>query len=342
MKVYLLHIIRAYLRLGLFFYFKKIRVFNAAHIPKDKPVLFLANHQNALLDALLIATRSGRFSYYLTRAGVFKKQWVSKLLNQFRMLPVYRIRDGWSNLTHNTPIFESCSELLCNNEALVIFPEGSHNLKRTVRPLSKGFTRIVFNTLEKYPEIDLQLIPVGVNFVKAESFGDSVSLYFGDPIDARSYLSEDRNHSISKLKQDIHNGICELTTHIESEGYNETLQKLNSLNVDFLDPNAVNRCISNNFKDCKYKKRKSIIPGFLLKGLLIINLLIPYIVWKLYIEPKIKEIEFKSTFRFAAAITIVPLYLILVVFLLYNSVGITLAMLYLLGVLILAQLAIKL
>ena len=342
MKVYLLHIIRAYLRLGLFFYFKTIRVFNAENIPKDKPVLFLANHQNALLDPLLIETNSGRLSYYLTRAGVFKKQWVSKLLNQLRMLPVYRIRDGWSNLTHNNPIFEECSELLSNNKAVVIFPEGSHNLRRTVRPLSKGFTRIVFNTLEKYPETDLQLVPVGLNFVEAESFGDSVSLYFGDPIDARSYLSEDRNHSISKLKQDIHNGICELTTHIESEGYNETLQKLRTINVDFLDPNAVNRCISNNFKDCKHKKRKPILPGFLLKGLLIINLLIPYMVWKLYIEPKIKEIEFKSTFRFVAAITIVPLYLILVVFLLYNSVGITLAMLYLLGVLILAQLAIKL
>ena len=139
MKVYLLHIIRAYLRLGLFFYFKTIRVFNAEHIPKDKPVLFLANHQNALLDPLLIATNSERFSYYLTRAGVFKKQWVSKLLNQLRMLPVYRIRDGWSNLTHNNPIFEACSNLLHNKEAIVIFPEGSHNLNRTVRPLSKGF-----------------------------------------------------------------------------------------------------------------------------------------------------------------------------------------------------------
>ena len=68
-----LHIVRAYLKLGLFFYFKKMHVVGTKNIPKSKPVLFLSNHQNALLDALIIATKCGRFSYFLTRASVFKK-----------------------------------------------------------------------------------------------------------------------------------------------------------------------------------------------------------------------------------------------------------------------------
>ena len=65
---------------GMFFYFKRIDVFGFENIPKDKPVLFLGNHQNALLDPLLIAIKCGRFSFFLTRAGVFKKPLVSKLL----------------------------------------------------------------------------------------------------------------------------------------------------------------------------------------------------------------------------------------------------------------------
>ena len=78
------------------------------------------------------------------------------------------------------------------------------------------------------------------------------------------------------------------------------------------------------------------------KALLILNLIVPYVLWKFYIEPKIVEIEFKSTFRFAVVITLVPIYLILIVFLSNYLVGIIPAMLYLLGVFILAKLAIKL
>ena len=96
-----LYTIRVYLRVGLFFYFKSIKVVNQTNVPKDKPVMFVANHQNALLDALLIATKCGRFSYFLTRAAAFKKPWVSKLLHSLRMLPVYRIRDGWNTITNN-------------------------------------------------------------------------------------------------------------------------------------------------------------------------------------------------------------------------------------------------
>ena len=144
-KLWLLSV-RGYLKLGLFFYFKKIQIFNADNVPKDKAVLILSNHQNALLDALLIATKCGRFVFYLTRASVFKKSFVDKLLRSLQMLPVYRIRDGWSNITKNNSIFTNCADLLSKNEGVVIFPEGSHNLKRKVRPFSKGFTRIVFET----------------------------------------------------------------------------------------------------------------------------------------------------------------------------------------------------
>ena len=73
MKKIWLYSVRSYVSIGMFFYFKRIDVFGFENIPKDKPVLFLGNHQNALLDPLLIAIKCGRFSFFLTRAGVFKK-----------------------------------------------------------------------------------------------------------------------------------------------------------------------------------------------------------------------------------------------------------------------------
>jgi len=283
-------------------------------VPKDKPVLFLANHQNALIDPLLIATKSTRFSYFLTRASVFKKPMVSKLLHSLQMLPVYRIRDGWSQLSNNNSIFSTCVEKLHKGHAIVIFPEGSHHINRTVRPLSKGFTRIVFETLETFPESDLQLIPVGINFNKSEDFGDSTAVFFGKPIAAKDYVSQDKNEAVIALKKDVQKAISELTTHIPAENYSETLERLEQHNPDFLNPEANNKCIASNFEDCPRTKQPSknvLKPA--VKYLLILNFLLPFIIWRRLLKPKIKEIEFMATFRFAIYITLFPIWFFAVV-----------------------------
>ena len=316
---------------------------NAEHVPKKGAVLFLANHQNALLDALLIATKSGRFSYFLTRASVFKNAIFSKILKSLLMLPVYRIRDGWQNLSKNNAIFDQSAKLLGNENALVIFPEGSHNIQRTVRPLSKGFTRIIFETFEQFQKTELQLVPVGLNFVHAEKFGDSVSIYFGKPIKTSSKAIINKAKSSVDLRFKVHNSLCELTTHIEPEDYDATLKKLEDLQVDFLKPEIVNACLKNGFKNCKpNSSRDLLILKKAFKFLLILSLIVPYLIWKWAIQPKVKEIEFMSTFRFAVAISLVPIYMLVITLTLVFLFGFKLALYYVLAVLAFTLLAIKL
>lgn len=327
----------------MFFYFKRIDIHGVQNVPKDKAVLLLGNHQNALLDALLIATKCGRFSYFLTRAAVFKKPLVSKLLKSLQMLPVYRIRDGWSNLSNNNAIFETCSNILSNKQAVVIFPEGSHNLARRVRPLSKGFTRIVFDTLEKHPDLDIQLVPVGLNFVNATRFPDSTAMYFGEAISAKEYVSNNRNESVVALKERIKDELSGLTTDIPVDNYDDILMKLNDLNVDYLKPKEVNACITSNFDNCDTTQKSNgrLIKSFF-KGLMIINILFPYLIWKYLIKPKIDEPEFISTFRFAIALTLVPVYLCIIVALLTLLVSLSVSLIYLVVVIIIILLAVKL
>lgn len=343
MKNIWLHSVRAYLRIALFFYYRKIEVVNAKYIPKGKPVLLLSNHQNALMDALLIAVfGNGRFFYFLTRASVFNKPRVAKLLKSLRMIPVYRVRDGWNTISNNAEIFKSCSKLLNNNEAVSLFPEGNHSLNRTVRPLSKGFTRIVFETLESYPDTNLQLIPLGLNYKNPEKYPDSVSLFFGKTIAAKQFLLEDKHDSVLKLKTVLQERISELTTHIPKENYAESLTKLNELNVDFLKPKTVNSLIKNNFVgETTASKTKIIGLNKVFKTLLIMLLIVPYFVWKFVVQPKIKEAEFTATFRFALAITLVPIWVILMVCVLSFAFNILIGASYLILVLSLALLTSK-
>ena len=342
MKLLWLHFVRTYIRLGLFCYYKSFKVYNAQNVPKNKPVLFLSNHQNALIDPLLIATKSGRFCYFLTRASVFNKPIVDRLLRSLQMLPVYRIRDGWSTISNNNSIFSACTDILKQNKTVAIFPEGNHHLNRTVRPLSKGFTRIVFETLEKYPELDLQIIPVGVNYIKADNFVDSTAVFFGKPIPAKTYLLKDRNQSVIALKADMHQAISKLTTHIPSENYKETIAKLEEKQVDFLNPEAVNNCIASNFKDCqKQEKAKTSFLKSVLKYVLLANFMLPYVIWKSYVKPKIKEIEFVATFRFAIYITLFPIWFFIVVSALSVLLGWQIALVYALVISVFALLYVK-
>ncbi len=327
----------------MFFYFRRVYIYNLENVPKNKPVLLLANHQNALLDALLIATRCGRFCYFLTRAAVFKKSFVSKILNSLQMLPVYRVRDGWSKISNNNAIFENCSEILNNKEAIVIFPEGSHNLARRVRPLSKGFTRIVFDTLEKHPDLDLQLVPIGLNFLQAENCPDSAAMYFGKPMAAKDFIKDDKNKAVVNLKEAVQSKIKNLTTHIPEDTYNENLQKLKDLHVDFLKPQDVNLCLESNFKNCNSKPKNVTQPlSEFFQLVLKLNLIIPYIIWKFIAESKVTEKEFTSTFRFAIAITLVPFYLLVVTLVLTLLMSFYIGLSYLFVSLIIALLAVKL
>ncbi|PTM02151.1 MAG: glycerol acyltransferase [Bacteroidetes bacterium] len=327
----------------MFFYFKRIDIHGVENVPKDKPVILLGNHQNALLDAFLIATKCGRLSYFLTRASVFKKPLVSKLLKSLQMLPVYRIRDGWSNLSNNNSIFETCVDVLSKKEAVVIFPEGNHNLARRVRLLSKGFTRIVFDTLDNYPDLDLQLVPVGLNFVNATNFPDSTAIYFGEPISAKPFVSENRNESVLSLKETIKEALEKLTTNIPEDNYDVTLKTLDSLHIDYLNPKDVNTCIQSNFEKCsKVVKPSNKFMKSFFKNLLILNIFVPYLIWKFIVKPKIKEPEFIATFRFAMALTLVPIYLIFIVIIGAITISLSASFIYLIIVILISLLAVKL
>ena len=283
MKALWLHSVRLYLRLALWFYYKKIVVVKNAKIPNK----------------------------------IF-----TKVLKSLRMIPVYRIRDGWSSLSNNAAIFENCTDLLHKNEALALFPEGNHNLKRSVRPLSKGFTRIIFETLQRYPETDLKLIPVGVNYQNATAFGDSAAICFGAPLSVNAIISRNKNESVRDLKTRILVELKQLTTHIPMDSYDAILKTLESQRISFLDPQQVNKVITNqdiNLGVPTQIKPSPLKPFF--KWLVSIVLFGPYLVWRFLIKPKVASPEFLGTFRFAVGISLVPLWILLVSFILIISIN---------------------
>ncbi len=310
MKLLWLQFVEFYLSIGFKFYYKKITACYLEKIPKDKAVLFLSNHQNALLDPLLITANSTRINHFLTRAQVFSNSFISQLLKSLQMIPVYRMRDGIQTIQKNKAIFSRCSLLLHEKQSIILFPEGSHSLKRTVRPLSKGFTRIIEETFQRYPSTEIAIIPVGVNYQSPTEFGDSMRVYFGKHINPALFYNK-KVLDVSELKNAVLTEFKKQTTHLDSdEEYDLKLKKLNELYVDFTNPIAVNKCIKNNFQyEGNKVSSKSKLYEFL-KLLIKLMYFLPYLIWKKLVFPKISKPEFVGTFLFILIITLAPLFLI--------------------------------
>lgn len=307
MKIVLYSIIKNIVRVGLFFYTKKITIIGKENIPTNEAVLFVANHPNGLIDPLIIATSIRRKMFFLVRAAVFKNKHIASLLNLIGLMPVYRIRDGINQLGKNEAIFNQCKELLHNKQTLLIFPEGSHKDCRTIRPLSKGFTRIVFGALAKFPELKIHIVPVGLTYQKVTQYPSKITMIFGKPIVANSFFyPEDIHQSARLLKEEVANQLKNITVHINNDDtYNNTIKKLTDAKVDFTDVFKVKKMIENNHFPTKKASKSN--PLNFLKWLIILNSFIPYILWK-RISKKIKEVEFVDTFRFTVNLISFPIF----------------------------------
>lgn len=305
------HFIRIYVKIGLFFLFKKMSVFGKENIPKKGAVIFIGNHQNALIDAIVVPTTNNRSIHFLTRASAFKITIVSKILRSLNMIPVFRIRDGVRTIEKNIAVFEQCIEILKQEKAIQIFAEGEHHLRRRVLPLKKGFARIILGTLQKYPDLTIYIVPIGINYDSHLNFPSSTAVYYGKPLIANQFIDlKNPDYKFMEISNQVSMALKNLTLHIkDAANYDEIIVKLDALNVDYLDPFEANKLVENieTTPSITQGKKGEINWFALIHFLAKLNSVFPLLIWK-YIKPNIKDVVFTNTYRFALITTLFPLF----------------------------------
>jgi 1-acyl-sn-glycerol-3-phosphate acyltransferase len=166
---------------ALRFFFRKWQVHLTSPLPKA-PTIFIANHPNAFLDAILVACSVDHQPWFLARGEVFRKKWSAFLLSRFRMLPIYRFRDGYHTLRRNDDIITRCANLLSKGNSVLIFPEGDNSLQSKLLPLQKGFIKIAEKTLQLAPDLNLQIVPVGIQYHDTRGFGGTAEVSIGKAV----------------------------------------------------------------------------------------------------------------------------------------------------------------
>ena len=202
-------------------FYRRVTVTGRENIPRNTPIIFAANHQNALMDALaMLYARKGKV-VFLARADIFKSKFVAGLLHFLKIMPVYRMRDGFESLGQNEEIFDNAADVLRHNTPLAMLPEGNHAGFKRLRPLKKGICRIAFMAEERSQfKLNLHIVPVGLDYSNYFNAGERILINFGKPIRVADYLTlyrESPQHAINALRNEIVAGLKPLMLNIENE-----------------------------------------------------------------------------------------------------------------------------
>ncbi|MBI1222582.1 MAG: hypothetical protein GC180_08265 [Bacteroidetes bacterium] len=199
-------------------FYRRMEVIGLENIPSDKPVIFASNHTNALMDPLVITYFSGKQHYFMTRGDIFKGL-MDKIFRSWRMLPLYRMKDGIETLGKNEAVMEFATNRLVSGGSMIIFPEGSHFWIRQVHPLRKGLVRMAYDVLNKDPETELVVIPVGLYYNDMVRINQDVLVNFGEPISVKNFpREENQQRTFLNFNQELREKMKEQLIEIPLEG----------------------------------------------------------------------------------------------------------------------------
>jgi 1-acyl-sn-glycerol-3-phosphate acyltransferase len=214
-------------------FYRKVIVLGRENINPEHHLIFAPNHQNALMDALAVLFTQDSQLIFLARADIFKKRIVAAILYFLKILPVYRIRDGFSNLKGNDEIFIKTIDVMKSKNGLVILPEGDHAGFRRLRQLKKGICRVAFQSDEATGfNLKIKIMPVGIEYSNYSRFRQVLTVIYGKPIEISEFVGlykESPERALNELRLRLSNEMKNNMVHIESEDDYEAIDELRSI-----------------------------------------------------------------------------------------------------------------
>lgn len=201
-------VFREFIRWFFQLFYKRVYIQGLENIPKDKPVLLAADHTNALIDPLTVASLMRRHIYFLARADIFSNKFLVWLFDQIHMRPIYRPRDGADYVQKNEKIFEEVNNWLLSKKTVLIFSEGNCVSVKRLRPLKKGTVRMGFKAWED--GADVYIVPTGINYTYHHKGRSEVMISYGKPMrleDYRASFEQNPAKAYREANRDLTQGI---------------------------------------------------------------------------------------------------------------------------------------
>jgi glycerol-3-phosphate O-acyltransferase/dihydroxyacetone phosphate acyltransferase len=228
----------ARLLVGVFF--RSLEVTGDAYVPPVGPVVEVANHQNGLVDALVLIAASRRYPRFLAKSTLWRIVPLRPFLALAGALPVYRDTDvagvltGEQRAQGNTAALAHASRLLAEGGAVGVFPEGiSHDLA-SLQELRSGAARLALNAAAD-GSAGVSIVPVGLFYDDKARFRSRVLVRFGPPRSVDGLLGvyrADRRAAARQLTAAIAADLRAIGPDYDSVAVAERCSRLAAIAVD--------------------------------------------------------------------------------------------------------------
>jgi 1-acyl-sn-glycerol-3-phosphate acyltransferase len=190
----LYQLLRSAARVALQWYYSDVIVQGRARIPVHGPVLIVANHPNALVDAMLVAASVDRRVLLTAKATLFEHPLLSPLLGAVGVVPLRRAKDerdairSGGTVARNEDAFRMVTEAFRQNRVVLVFPEGISHDEPSLAQLKSGAARMALGARHAGVQA-LHILPMGLVFEEKERPRSKVLVRIGDPIDVDAWCA---------------------------------------------------------------------------------------------------------------------------------------------------------
>lgn len=210
-------LLRAIAGVALRWYYRDIDIEGSDRIPRDRPLLLVVNHPNALVDALLVGWIMPRRVLITAKATIFKNPIGGALLRWLGVLPLRRTSDEQAAGTQptgaarNAETFRAVNNALARRSCVLIFPEGKTPDEPRLAPLKTGAARIALHARETGDVPGLAILPIGLVFEQKEAPRSRVFVEVGEPILLDEWPYADDKRAVEALTGEIEARLRALT-----------------------------------------------------------------------------------------------------------------------------------
>jgi glycerol-3-phosphate O-acyltransferase / dihydroxyacetone phosphate acyltransferase len=174
----------------VFAFHRRVDVIGRRLVPRDRPVVLVANHGNGFVDPVVVASALGRLPRFIAKATLWKIFPARIALDAIAVLPVHRHSDG-DDPHGNDRTFAATTRALERNDTVAIFPEGTTGDRAHLDRVRSGAARIALGAWRAGVR-GVVIVPVGLAFESRVQTRSRASVTFGEPIDLDPWLDAAR------------------------------------------------------------------------------------------------------------------------------------------------------
>ncbi len=210
-------------------YYQRIEIIGLENIPENVPIIFAPNHQNAIMDALILVCALRKPVLFMARGDFFYSRIINSLLRFIHIIPVYRKSEGLENISKNADSFQIAIKELQNGGYVCIMPEAGHQGVHYIRPLSKGIFRLATSAQQYLPDTPMFIVPVGIFYSSYYHYHSSVFASFGNAIRVQKFTQDRKNSNaivINSLKGTLYEKMKTNIIHIQPGKFYEFIDRI--------------------------------------------------------------------------------------------------------------------